>query len=119
MDPAYWPVDDSKAATAPTRRSREGEDAQILDLYHEALQLWENPQADDLVARFCDLADALSESFPEKWLLRWNLLECLHKVGRAGEELAVRLREELLAIEKRRPRDLPISMGLRYLDEQS
>ena len=67
-------------------------------------------------SRFTRIAESLSEDFPEKWLLRWNLLECLCKVNR-GVELAAVLRAELLEIEKQRPTDLPISMGLRYLDE--
>ena len=70
-----------------------------------------------LVERFGNLADSLRSTFPERWLLRWNLVECLAK-ARRGNRLVDTLRAELLAIERVRPDDLPISMGLRYLDEQ-
>ena len=43
--------------------------------------------------------------------------KCIAKTRR-GASLADSLRNELLAIERERPDDLPISMGLRYLDEQ-
>ena len=85
--------------------------------WREALELWESPDVPDLVPQFAALADTLRSNFPERWLLRWNLLECLAKTKRRGA-LADTLRSELLAIERERPDDLPISMGLRYLDEQ-
>jgi hypothetical protein len=79
--------------------------------------LWERPDSPDLVPRFELIAESLRENFPDRWLLRWNLFECLRKQDR-GAELAMRLREELLAIEKVRPSELPITLGLRYLDER-
>jgi hypothetical protein len=67
-----------------------------------------------LVPGLLRVAEALRKDFPEDWLLRWNLLECLGKVDH-GLRLACELRDELLEIESRHPRDAPISMGLRYL----
>ncbi len=116
-DPAYWPAADFSGKRRPRASERAGEDARILDLYREALRLWERPDSLDLVTRFELIAESLCENFPDRWLLRWNLLECLRKQDR-GAELAVRLREELLAIEKVRPSELPITLGLRYLDER-
>ncbi len=105
------------AILAPLRQPRVHDDALVIDFYREALRLWENPEAPDLVTRFGFLGESLRENFPDDWLLRWNLLECLCKVGR-GASVAATLRGELLAIEKRNPDELPISMGLRYLDEK-
>ena len=105
------------AILAPLRQPRVHDDALVIDFYREALRLWENPEAPELVMRFGFLCESLRENFPDDWLLRWNLLECLCKVGR-GASVAATLRGELLAIEKRNPDELPISMGLRYLDEK-
>ncbi|MEO2237040.1 MAG: hypothetical protein ABGW95_02195, partial [Candidatus Poseidoniia archaeon] len=101
----------------PRREARCGDDARILDLYREALRLWKDPNSPNLVSRFAFIAESLRDGFPGRWLLRWNLLECLCKVNR-GPELVAELRAELVEIEKQRPAELPISMGLRYLDER-
>ena len=116
-DPAYWSPAEFSQTRQPRRVPRQREEAALLDLYREALELWERPDALELVERFESLADTLRSTFPKRWLLRWNLLECLAKTSR-GAALAGSLRSELLAIERERPDDLPISMGLRYLDEQ-
>jgi phenylalanine-4-hydroxylase len=115
-DDGYYETTEYPAILAPVREPRVEDEALVIDFYREALRLWESPDAPELVARFHFLAESLRESFPDEWLLRWNLLECLCKVGR-GEDLAHTLREELLAIEKKRPDDLPIGLGLRYLDD--
>jgi phenylalanine-4-hydroxylase len=116
-DPAFWSPPEFSQIRQPGRTLRLGKEATLLGLYHEALALWEHPDAPELVECFESLADALRSDFPKRWLLRWNLLECLAKTGR-GAALADRLRSELLAIEDERPDDLPISMGLRFLDEE-
>lgn len=112
-DPSYWQRGEFPDTRRPIASPRAGEDASMLALYREALQLWERPQAPDLVDRFEAIDESL-RAFPNRWLLRWNLLECLCKVGRGGA-LAQILREELLATERTRPDELPISMGLRFL----
>ena len=61
------------------------EEGQVLHLYREALQFWENPDSPRLVEGFRKLEREL-ERHPDEWLLRWNLLESLRKVDR-GEEL--------------------------------
>ena len=116
-DPAYWPDAEPASLYFPRRETRRGDEARILDLYREALRLWENPESPQLVSRFSFIAESLRDGFPDKWLLRWNLLECLYKKSR-GPELAAALRAELLAIERQRPTHLPISMGMRYHDER-
>ena len=90
------------------------EEGKVLHLYREALHLWAEPEAASLTAGFDDL-DGKLRDHPEEWLLRWNLLECLRKVGE-GESLQQRLRDELLEIEKTDPETLPITTGLRYLE---
>ena len=116
-DPSYWPEAEAPSRRFPRREARCGDDARILDLYREALRLWKDPNSPNLVSRFAFIAESLRDGFPDRWLLRWNLLECLCKVNR-GPELVAELRAELVEIEKQRPAELPISMGLRYLDER-
>jgi phenylalanine-4-hydroxylase len=114
-DAAFRPESSFPETRVPRRRARA--DGRLLALYRRALGLWESPGSPELVAGFREIADALERSFPEDWLLAWNLLECLGKVDR-GAELAALLRERLLAIERRHPRDAPISTGLRYLADR-
>jgi phenylalanine-4-hydroxylase len=116
-DPAFWPESRFPSARVPSARERRGAQRELLRLYREALRLWERPRADELVPGFEALAGELRRSFPDEWLLPWNLLECLRKVGR-GDPLARELRRDLLAIEARFPREAPISTGLRFLDER-
>jgi phenylalanine-4-hydroxylase len=114
-DPAYWPPSEFSTARVPRRRERAGEEARLIDLYREALALWQQPSEPELVHGFAQIHGALEKEFPRDWLLRWNLLECLRKVG-SENVLGSALRRELLEIESHAPRDLPITTGLRYLD---
>ncbi len=115
-DPDYHPATEFSRATAPRPKDNEtaAEEGAVLHLYREALRLWENPEAPDLVDGFRRIEAELSEH-PDEWLLRWNLLESLQKVDREPE-LQAKLREDLLEIEKSDPDGLPISTGLRYLE---
>jgi hypothetical protein len=115
-DPDYHPATEFSRATAPRPKDNEtaAEEGAVLHLYREALRLWENPDAPDLVDGFRRIEAELSEH-PDEWLLRWNLLESLQKVDREPE-LQAKLREDLLEIEKSDPDGLPISTGLRYLE---
>ncbi len=116
-DPAFWPESAFPSARVPSARERSGASRELLGLYREALRLWEQPRAPELVAGFEALAAELRRRFPDEWLLPWNLLECLRKLSR-GDALASALRRDLLAIEARFPREAPISTGLRTLDER-
>ncbi len=114
-DAAYWPPTELSAVRVPRRRTRTGDDARRIELYREALGLWQRPSEPELVQGFEQIHAALLEKLPNDWLLRWNLLECLRKVG-SETPLCNVLRRELLEIEAQAPRDLPITTGLRYLD---
>ena len=114
-DPGFHADTEFSARHVPSRKVYTDETARLLSLYRSALRLWEKPEAPELVTGFEELEDALCEEFPDNWLLRWNLLECLSKLGR-GAELASRLRGRLLEVEGRFPDDAPVSTGLRFLD---
>ena len=116
-DPAYWPETEFPERGVPPRRRREGVQGRLLGHYRDALALWERPDSPELVSRFGEMAAALERDFPDEWLLPWNLLECLLKLGRGGA-LAPRLRRHLLEIESRFPTEAPITTGLRHLSER-
>jgi phenylalanine-4-hydroxylase len=113
-DPRFWPDSEFGAAPIPRQEAPSAARASLRGLYDEALELWRAPHMPGLVPGLLRVAEALRKDFPEDWLLRWNLLECLGKVDH-GLRPACELRDELLEIESRHPRDAPISMGLRYL----
>ncbi len=117
-DPRYYPPTEFTGAKVPRSKDEvtAREEDKVRHLYREALRFWENPHAPELVDAFQRIADELSQH-PEEWLLRWNLLESLRKVDR-GADLQMRLRDELLEIEKTDYDGLPITTGLRYLQMQ-
>ena len=115
--PGFFSDTEFPARRLPRSQGHRGDDPQRLDLYRRALRLWEKPEAPDLVSGFEEIEEALAEGFPDNWLLRWNLLESLCKVGR-GAELARELRERLLEVEACFPDDAPVSTGLRFLDDR-
>jgi hypothetical protein len=57
---------------------------------------------------------ALAQRFEHDWLLRWNLLESLQKLGLEGP-LADQLRSELEQLEVHYQYRQPIASGLSYL----
>jgi len=115
-DPAYWPETEFPTGRVPKPKARQGEEARMLQLYRDALALWRDPRREALVPGFDRIHAELRTEHPQDWLLRWNLLESLRKIGYAGP-LACELRRELLEIEPLAPRELPITTGLRYLDQ--
>ncbi len=117
-DARFWTASEPSAVRVPLRRARPAADQPLVALYREALRLWEEPSSPALIPGFQRIADALRRDHPDDWLLRWNLLESLHKLD-AGVVLACALRDDLLDVEARTPGDAatraPISLGLRYL----
>jgi hypothetical protein len=114
-DPAYWPETEFATQRVPRRKLRTDDDARLIELYRRALALWRRPRGPEASRGFEEIHDVLRNQLPRDWLLRWNVLECLRKLG-IENRLTEMLRSELLEIESQAPRDLPISTGLRYLD---
>ncbi len=115
-DPSFYTPTEFSGRTVPRPKdpTTAAEEGAVLHLYRDALRLWERPEDPRLVEGFRRI-DAQLGAHPDEWLLRWNLLESLVKVG-AGADLQAKLREELLEIEKTDPEGLPITTGLRYLE---
>lgn len=86
----------------------------MLSLYETALGALRSTLGTDVLPVFERLHRDLERDFPNDWLLRWNLLESLQKLGIQGE-LAETLRAELTKLEVYYEYRQPIASGLRYL----
>ena len=85
----------------------------MLGLYEAALAALRS-HGDDVAPVFERVHRELKRDFPHDWLLRWNLLESLQKLGRGGA-LASELRRELTRLEVHFQYREPIASGLSYL----
>ncbi len=98
----------------PKPRTLQERDRALLDLYERAVFAFKNELGSNAVNAFAQIHAELGRSFPDEWLLRWNLLECLVKLG-GKEALGGTLQSELWALEHRFAEREPIASGLRYL----
>jgi phenylalanine-4-hydroxylase len=113
VDPSYHGETEFSGASVPKARAvPEGERA-LLDLYERAGRAHADG-AGSMARDFPAVHEALARSYPDEWLLRWNLLESLLKVREHGE-LATALRSELERLEVAFDYRQPIASGLRYL----
>jgi hypothetical protein len=98
-----------KAHTIPPLESK------LLGLYESALSVLRSSHAAEIVPVFERIHRELGASFEHDWLLRWNLLESLQKVGQVNTPLADELRRELELLEIHYHYRQPIASGLGYL----
>ncbi|MDX2055708.1 MAG: aromatic amino acid hydroxylase [Polyangiaceae bacterium] len=86
----------------------------LLKLYEQAIHVFRTELGGIAVGNFANIYQRLERDFPNEWLLRWNLLECLSKLQFEGK-----LKEDLLAdladLEVRFQHQQPVASGLRYL----
>jgi phenylalanine-4-hydroxylase len=87
---------------------------ELIELYEQAQAALRASFGAQVVPRFENIHRVLSERHPEEWLLRWNLLESLIKLGEDGV-LARSLLAELERLELRFAHREPIATGLAYL----
>jgi len=90
-----------------------GESRRLVVLYERAERAHRGG-ADAVAAAFPAIHATLRRDHPCEWLLRWNLLETLLKIGAEGD-LARSLRAELERLEVGYDHRQPIASGLRYL----
>jgi hypothetical protein len=88
--------------------------AQLIQLYDEALTALRQGFGGDVVHTFERIHVALESRYPDDWLLRWNLLESLAKLGK-GASLGADLTRELERLELRYAHREPIATGLAYV----
>jgi phenylalanine-4-hydroxylase len=118
--PSYHSLPTSRRSLVPRPRTRSSTERQLLELYERALETW-RAHGNDVIQSFDAIHDALNQHFPNEWLLRWNLLESLLKIGTqhaltgSGQALTTSLRRELEALEIRYAHKEPIATGLRSL----
>lgn len=108
------------AATAPSSkvmpkvREFSARDLERLGLFDRAFDVWRKLGGSDVAAAFEIIVHRLDEAFPDEWLLRWNLLESLLKIGEHGA-LSKRLEDDLERLEIRFGHLEPIATGLSTL----
>ena len=113
VDPAYYPETALSGVRIPRPRTFEGREQRLQSLFAEAESAHRGGAA-GMRAEFPRLLDILVREYPKEWLLRWNLLESLLKVGEKGPT-ARALRAELERLEVRFDHRQPIASGLAYL----
>jgi phenylalanine-4-hydroxylase len=112
--PAYYPDAPQSLLRVPRPREADHEGRAIGDLFERAERAHRaGPSA--VAAAFPEIHEALERSHPREWLLRWNMLESLIKIGQHAA-LAGALRGELERLEVCLNHKEPIASGLRYLD---
>jgi phenylalanine-4-hydroxylase len=114
VDPAFFPESVASGARVPNPRTLAERERALLALYERAIAAFRERLGSSVVAAFATIHAELNAEFSEEWLLRWNLLECLCKLGERSA-LARTLESELGALEIRFSHREPIATGLRYL----
>jgi phenylalanine-4-hydroxylase len=110
----FFPETELPQTRVPKAHSLPPRDSELLGLYEQALAALRSSLGTDVVPVFERLHRELAAHFEHDWLLRWNLLESLQKLGQRGA-LADRLRSELEQLELYFERRQPIASGLAYL----
>ncbi|CAM2008855.1 aromatic amino acid hydroxylase [Acanthopleuribacter pedis] len=113
-DDCYWPKSDYSEKRVPGLKNYSETDCRLLGLYDEVNQVRQGEPA-RMLERFTHADRVIREQYPDHWLLPWYMLESLVAQDR-GVALALRLRNFMKQIENRRFREVPVSMGLRFLD---
>jgi len=113
-DPAFHPATEPALGSVPKPRTLATRERALLSLYERAIEAFRNRAGSGALPVFHAIHSELGARFPDEWLLRWNLLECLCKWGESGE-FGRELERELLALELKFAHREPIASGLRYL----
>ncbi|HEY0463328.1 MAG TPA: hypothetical protein VGC79_03925 [Polyangiaceae bacterium] len=114
VDPAFHAATEPAGVSVPKPRQLSVPERALLSLYERAIEAFRNQAGSSALPVFHAIHDQLSVAFPDEWLLRWNLLECLCKWGETGS-FGSELERELLALELKFAHREPIASGLRYL----
>jgi phenylalanine-4-hydroxylase len=115
-DAAFYPESEASGARVPKPRTLADRERALLSLYDRAIAAFRGQLGSAVVGTFEDIHRELTQSFSDEWLLRWNLLECLCKLGEREQGGLFRTLEgELAALEIQFAHREPIASGLRYL----
>ncbi|MEO8905359.1 MAG: aromatic amino acid hydroxylase [Polyangiaceae bacterium] len=116
-DADFFPPAEASPARVPKPRSRSEREQALLALYERSIAAFRMQMGGAAEKAFRAVHHELQLAFPDEWLLRWNLLECLWKLAQGAnqEGLARTLECELLALELKFSHREPITAGLHYL----
>lgn len=114
LDPAFHAATEPAGGSVPKPRELADRERALLSLYERAIEAFRNQAGSSALPIFRAIHSELLARFPDEWLLRWNLLECLCKWGETGS-FGRELERELLALELKFAQREPIASGLRYL----
>jgi len=115
VDASYYADTAFSTQRIPKPRILPPRERTLLTLYERAQGAHRAGSA-DIARAFPAIHAALQRDFPQEWLLRWNLLESLLKVG-DRTALSQALRTELENLEVSLHYREPIASGLRYLSQ--
>ena len=115
-DPAFHPQTHFSTRRVPEARPVSEHEQELRSLYHrhQSVALFGAGREAEALRAYADIHEQLRAAHPKEWLLRWNLLESLGKLGQPNA-LAGTLHEELSRLEVEFERKEPIASGLRYL----
>jgi phenylalanine-4-hydroxylase len=113
IDPSRLAETALSSNRVPAAERGDAESRRLVALYERAARAHRGG-AGAVTAAFPAIHAALGRDHPREWLLRWNLLETLLKIGAEGD-LARSLRAELERLEVGYDHRQPIASGLRYL----
>jgi phenylalanine-4-hydroxylase len=115
IDPGFLPEGEASDLSVPKPRAQGERERALLALYERAIAAFRGQLGSSAVSAFTPIHAQLTRDFTDEWLLRWNLLECLCKLGEQSGGLGRTLQAELAALEIRFSHREPIASGLRYL----
>jgi phenylalanine-4-hydroxylase len=113
VDASYHGESAFSGVRVPKPRTLPAREQALVGLYERAAHAHARGSV-AMTHEFPRVHEELVRSFPDEWLLRWNLLESLLKVGERGA-LSAELKSELERLEVAFDYRQPIASGLRYL----
>lgn len=110
----FFPQTELPETRVPRAHTIPPREQELLTLYETAISALRSSLGSEVVPVFERLHQKLCAQFPHDWLLRWNLLESLHKRG-LQVPLAGALARDLEELEVHFQYRQPIASGLAYL----
>jgi len=114
VDQAFWPSTRFSEKRVPTAKQYGIGDRELVALFHRCRVVATEGTSADVEKVFREALGQMKRHYPDQWLLSWNLLESLKKLGHTGN-LVKEIKNFMLEIENRKPKDVPVTMGLKYL----
>ena len=114
LDSSFHPATEPSGQRVPKPTTLAARETELLQMYERALAAFREQAGGGALPVFEAIHAELEARYPDEWLLRWNLLECLCKWGERGA-FGRKLERELLALEVKFDYREPIASGLRYL----